>query len=109
MTEILLIYERNKVAMHKTFSDLGGTAYSATCSSYPEYLESEKADIPNYYKEHIQVFEDYWRKQNMTSSSMAAFNIAVLQVLTCGLGFGIGYLFKVIRAKRNQKSTARRV
>jgi len=63
MIDILLIYERNKVAMHKTFSDFGGTAYSATCSSYPEYLESEKADIPNYYKEHIQVFEDYWRKQ----------------------------------------------
>lgn len=63
MIETELAYERNKTAMHQMFSDLGETAYRATCSSYQEFTESEKADFPNYYKEHIQVFEDYWRKQ----------------------------------------------
>jgi hypothetical protein len=63
MIETPLIYEQNKAAMHQMFSGLGETAYRATCSSYQEYTESEKADFPNYYKEHMQVFESYWHKQ----------------------------------------------
>lgn len=63
MIETTLIYEQNKAAMHQMFSGLGETAYRATCSSYQEYTESEKADFPNYYKEHMQVFENYWRKR----------------------------------------------
>ena len=57
------IYEQNKIAMHKTFSDYGETTYRNTCSAYLEYTESEKADFSNYYIEHIQVFEKYWRNQ----------------------------------------------
>ena len=63
MIEAALLYEQNKAAIHQMFSGLGETAYRATCSSYQEYTESEKADFPNYYKEHMQVFETYWRKQ----------------------------------------------
>ncbi len=62
MLETAQTYEKNKVAMHKMFSDYGNAIYRSTCASYPEYTESEKADFPNYYREHIQVFEKYWRK-----------------------------------------------
>lgn len=63
MLETAQTYEQNKVAMHKMFSDYGETTYHATCSAYREYTESEKADFPNYYKEHMQVFENYWRNK----------------------------------------------
>ncbi len=65
MLKTALAYEENKVTMHETFSNFGEKAYRAMCSAthYKEYTESEKADFPNYYKEHIQVFENYWRKQ----------------------------------------------
>jgi hypothetical protein len=63
MLETAQAYEQNKSAMHKMFSDYGETAYRATCSAYREYTESEKADFPNYYKEHMQVFEKYWRNK----------------------------------------------
>lgn len=61
MLETAEIYQKNKAGMHKMFSDYGETTYRATCSAYKEYAESEKADLPNYYKEHMQVFENYWR------------------------------------------------
>lgn len=63
MLETAQTYDQNKVAMHQMFSDYGETTYRATCSAYREYTESEKADFPNYYKEHMQVFENYWRKK----------------------------------------------
>lgn len=63
MLETAQTYEQNKVAMHKMFSDYGETTYHATCSAYREYTESEKADFPNYYREHMQVFENYWRNK----------------------------------------------
>ena len=63
MIETALVYEQNKAATHQMFLGLGEPAYRATCSAYQEYTESEKADFPNYYKEHMQVFENYWRKQ----------------------------------------------
>lgn len=63
MLETALAYEENKVDIHQIFSDNGETAYRATCSAYREYTESEKADFQNKYKEHMQVFENYWRKQ----------------------------------------------
>lgn len=56
------IYEENKVAMHKMFSDYGEAVYRSTCAVYPDYTISEKADYPVYYKEHMQVFENYWHK-----------------------------------------------
>src|SRR5688500_12043762 len=56
-------YEKNKVSINQMFSDYGETVYRQTCSNYPAYTESEKTDFPNYYKEHLQVFESYWRKQ----------------------------------------------
>jgi hypothetical protein len=60
MLETAQTYEQNKAAMHRIFSDYGETEYRATCLAYREYTESEKADFPNYYKEHIKVFENYW-------------------------------------------------
>jgi hypothetical protein len=63
MLETAQTYEQNKAAMHQTFSDYGETTYRATCSAYREYTESAKADFPNYYKEHMQVFENYWRQK----------------------------------------------
>lgn len=63
MVEAAQTYEENKAAMHKMFSDYGETIYRATCSAYPEYTESEKSDFPNHYKEHMQVFENYWRNK----------------------------------------------
>jgi len=63
MLETAQTYEQNKAAMHQMFSDYGEMVYRATCSAYSEYTESEKVDFPNYYKEHIQVFENYWNKQ----------------------------------------------
>lgn len=63
MLEAAQTYEQNKVAMHKMFSDYGEATYRATCSAYPEYTESEKADFQNYYKEHMRVFESYWRNK----------------------------------------------
>ena len=56
-------YEKNKEFMNQMFLDYGETVYRQTCSNYPAYTESEKTDFPNYYKEHLQVFESYWRKQ----------------------------------------------
>lgn len=56
-------YEKNKIFMHQMFSDYGETVYRQACSNYPAYTESEKADFPNYYNEHMQVFENYWRNQ----------------------------------------------
>lgn len=63
MLETAQTYEQNRVAMHQMFSDYGETIYHATCLAYREYTKSEKADFPNYYKEHMQVFENYWRKK----------------------------------------------
>lgn len=62
MLETAQTYEKNKVAMHQMFFDYGDAVYRSTCASYPEYTESEKADFPNYYQEHMQVFKKYWRK-----------------------------------------------
>lgn len=63
MLETAQAHEQNKVAMHKMFSDYGEATYRATCSAYREYTESGKADFPNYYKEHMRVFESYWRNK----------------------------------------------
>jgi nuclear transport factor 2 (NTF2) superfamily protein len=63
MLETAQTYERNKVAMHQMFSDYGETTYRSMCSAYREYTESEKADFPNYNKEHMLVFESYLRKK----------------------------------------------
>lgn len=72
MLETAQKYEQNKVALHKMLSDYGETTYHDTCSAYREYTESEKADFPNYYKEHMQVFESYWRNFESLSSQSAA-------------------------------------
>ena len=56
-------YEKNKVFMNQMVSDYGETVYRQTCSNYPTYTELEKTDFPNYYKEYLQVFESYRRKQ----------------------------------------------
>ena len=63
MLETAQTYEQNKIAMHQMFSDYGETTYRATCAAYREYTGSQKADFPNYYKEHMQVFENSWRKK----------------------------------------------
>ncbi|MCE7915274.1 MAG: hypothetical protein DYH15_11480 [Nitrosomonas sp. PRO4] len=63
MLETAKSYENNKVTLHQMFSDFGEPTYRQTCFNYPMYTESEKADFPNYYNEHLQVFESYWRKQ----------------------------------------------
>ena len=63
MLDTAKTYEKHKIFMHKMFSDYGETTYRQTCSNYLAYTESEKADFPNYYDEHIQVFENYWRNQ----------------------------------------------
>jgi hypothetical protein len=58
-----MAFEENKVLMHKMFSDYGERSYRQVCSSYLEYTNSDKADFPNYYGEHMEVFEDYWHKR----------------------------------------------
>lgn len=58
MLETAKAYENNKVAMHQLFSGYGDAVYRSTCASYPEYTKSEKADFQNYYREHMQVFEN---------------------------------------------------
>ncbi|SET05655.1 hypothetical protein SAMN05216326_11091 [Nitrosomonas marina] len=63
MLDTAISYDNNKKTMHNMFSDFGENTYRQTCFNYPTYTESEKADFPNYYKEHLQVFESYWRKQ----------------------------------------------
>ena len=60
MYQSAMKYEENKAYMHNIFTEMGEAVYQATCSSYPEYLLSEKADFQNYYREHIEVFEGYW-------------------------------------------------
>lgn len=61
--EAALAYEENKEAMRKTFLEFGPEIFQGSCESYPEYTQSYKADFANYFKEHIQVFEEYWRKK----------------------------------------------
>ena len=56
-------YEQSTIEIHQMFLDYGEQVYRETCLSYPEYTKSEKADFPNYYKEHIQIFESYWHKK----------------------------------------------
>ncbi len=56
-------FEETKLVMHKMFSDYGEGVYREMCASYPEYTTSEKADFPNYYGEHMEVFEDDWYKR----------------------------------------------
>lgn len=63
MIETAQTYEQNKKSIHQMFLDYGEATYRATCSAYPEYTKSEKADFPNYYKEHVQVFEKYWHNK----------------------------------------------
>jgi len=60
MVDAGLVYEESKRNMHNMYSEAGMSVYKAVCSSYPEYTRSEKADFPRYYREHIEVFEDYW-------------------------------------------------
>lgn len=63
MRDTLLQYENTKDTMRKQFADLGPDIFRSSCEVYPEYTTSNKADMPVYYKEHIQVFEEYWRKK----------------------------------------------
>ncbi len=63
MLETAISFEKEKVLMDEMFSGFGQPVYRSTCASYPQYLVSEKADFPNYYGEHMQVFENFWRKQ----------------------------------------------
>lgn len=58
-----MAFEQTKAQMHKMFSDYGESVYRETCSSYPVYTRSDKADFPNYYREHLEVFEDDWYKR----------------------------------------------
>lgn len=50
---------RNELDM--MYRNMGEQAYLAACESFPRYLQSDLANFPVMYREHLQVFESWLR------------------------------------------------